>query len=98
VTWQAQLEPELIDRLPQAARHRIAGSAQNPTELDGWSDLDLHIYLSRVDEPIDLFAGVRIFVVERTVELYGRWRRELEPGYSPDWSGLDALLNRGLAE
>ena len=35
-------------------------------------------------------------VVERAVELYGRWRRQLEPGYSPDWSGLHALLNRGL--
>lgn len=35
-------------------------------------------------------------VVERTVEIYGRWRRELEPSYAPDWSGLDALLTRGL--
>lgn len=35
-------------------------------------------------------------VVERTVEVYGRWRRQLEPGYEPDWSGLDALIVRGL--
>jgi hypothetical protein len=35
-------------------------------------------------------------IVEQAVELYGRWRRQLEPAYSPDWSGLHALLDRGL--
>ena len=35
-------------------------------------------------------------IVEKTVEVYGRWRRELDPGYRPDWSGLDAVISRGL--
>ena len=36
-------------------------------------------------------------VVERAVALYGRWRHQLEPTYSPDWSGLHALLDLGSA-
>ena len=216
VTWQLKLKRELIDRLPQIASHHVTGSARDVAQLDQWSDLDLHIDLSRVDGPIDLLADAEVWaasedladgrqvlrvvlvdgrrvdlvveggtvrvpvlaadneirmlaalaaaklgrndrliglhlalelmrsclvqamllrdrelgttvhrfgsahdamadevadllrrplgvsprpnVVERTVELYGRWRRQLEPGYSPDWSGLDALLNRGLGE
>ena len=35
-------------------------------------------------------------VVERAVALYARWREELDPDYRPDWSGLSALLDRGL--
>jgi hypothetical protein len=35
-------------------------------------------------------------VVERTAELYGAWRCELDPDYTPDWSGLDAVITRGL--
>jgi hypothetical protein len=42
-------------------------------------------------------ASPRPNVVERTVELYGRWRGQLDPEYAPDWSGLDELLTRGLA-
>lgn len=33
--------------------------------------------------------------VRRAVELYGRWRSERDPGYRPDWSGLDAAITRG---
>ena len=29
-------------------------------------------------------------------ELYGRWRRELDPAYRADWSGLRKVLARGL--
>lgn len=36
-------------------------------------------------------------IVERTVELYGRWRRQLDPCYEPDWSGLGSVLDRGLS-
>lgn len=28
-------------------------------------------------------------------ELYGRWREELEPAYTADWSGLHRVLERG---
>jgi len=35
-------------------------------------------------------------VVERTAAVYDRWRQELDPDYQPDWSGLSALLERGL--
>jgi hypothetical protein len=35
-------------------------------------------------------------VVERTTELYAAWRAELDPEYQPDWSGLSALIDRGL--
>lgn len=44
-------------------------------------------------------AGItpRPSIVERAVELYGRWRSELEPDYRPDWSGLHAMIDRGLA-
>jgi hypothetical protein len=53
------------------------------------------------DEVIALIAGPaavspRPNVVERVVELYGRWRHQSEPDYTPDWSGLRALLDRGL--
>ncbi len=34
--------------------------------------------------------------VERAVRLYGSWRAELDPDHRPDWSGLDALIVRGL--
>jgi hypothetical protein len=34
--------------------------------------------------------------VEQIVRLYGCWRRQLWPGYVPDWSGLDALIDQGL--
>jgi hypothetical protein len=37
-------------------------------------------------------------VVERAVTLYGQWRTELERDYRPDWSGLAAVLARGLSE
>ena len=35
-------------------------------------------------------------LVERIVDLYGQWRCELEPEYQPDWSGLEAVIDRGL--
>jgi hypothetical protein len=35
-------------------------------------------------------------VVELAVDLYGAWRREGDPSYSPDWSGLEAVITRGL--
>lgn len=28
-------------------------------------------------------------------EVYGRWRQELEAGYRPDWTGLQAVFDRG---
>ena len=37
-------------------------------------------------------------IVERTVEVYGRWHHQREPEYAPNWSGLDALLSRGLRD
>lgn len=50
----------------------------------------------------ELGEGVTVWprpnAVERLVELYGRWRQELEPEYTPDWSGLSALLDRGLKQ
>jgi hypothetical protein len=36
-------------------------------------------------------------IVERTAKLYGDWRCERDPNYTPDWSGLDAVIARGLA-
>ena len=36
-------------------------------------------------------------IVERAVALYAQWRSELEPGYRPDWSGLNGVIERGLA-
>jgi hypothetical protein len=44
--------------------------------------------------PLDV--ATRPNVVERTVDLYGQWRCQLEPGYEPDWSGLTAVVTRGL--
>jgi hypothetical protein len=215
VTWQLDLRDELVGRLPASATHWTTGSVLVRDQLDQWSDLDLHVDLGGLVEPIDLFAGLDVWaasedmaagpqvlrlvlrdgrrvdlivegggvqtpaqaadndirmiaalaaaklgrgdlliglhltldlmrsclvqamllrdrdlgtrihrfgsvrdtmadevaelvsgpvhvsprpnIVERTVELYGRWRRELDPVYVPDWSGLDALLSRGLA-
>jgi hypothetical protein len=36
-------------------------------------------------------------LVEEAVELYGRWRGQVEADYRPDWEGLRALLVRGLS-
>ncbi len=36
-------------------------------------------------------------VVEQAVALHDRWRRELHPADRSDWSGLAAVLDRGLA-
>jgi hypothetical protein len=46
---------------------------------------------------LPLEVAARPNVVERIVDLYGQWRSQLESGYVPDWSGLSALLTRGLA-
>lgn len=46
--------------------------------------------------PLDVM--VRPNIVEEVVDLYGRWRGQLEPGYQPDWLGVEAVLNRGLAK
>jgi len=35
-------------------------------------------------------------IVERATALYATWRAELDAGYRPDWSGLSALIDRGL--
>jgi hypothetical protein len=35
--------------------------------------------------------------VERAVRLYATWRADLDDGYRADWTGLDALIERGLA-
>ena len=214
MTWQVRLEQELVWRLPGGASHYVTGSAHNPEQLDGWSDLDLHIHLPGTAEAVDLLAGLDVWaatevqdgaaqvlrvvladgrrvdlvvdggridvpeladdneirmlaalaatklgrddrliglhlilelmrlslvqamllrdracgtsvhrtgsdvdalageilavargpldvrqrpnVVEQVVQLYGCWRRQLEPGYVPDWSGLDALIDQGL--
>ncbi|MFC7624495.1 hypothetical protein [Microlunatus sp. GCM10028923] len=66
----------------------------------------IHRYGSERDALADEVAGLdladlaitpRPNVVERTVDLYARWRAELEPDYRPDWSGLRAVIDCGLA-
>jgi hypothetical protein len=214
VTWQWDLRDELIRRLPESAAAQVLGSAANASQLDAWSDLDLHLDLTNMSGPVDLLAGCQVWavsedrsaeqqtlrivledgrrldlvvkggvirrpaqaddndvrmmaalaaaklgrgddliglhltlelvrlslvqamllrdrdlgtnvhrfgsqrdvlakeiagllhdplgvvprpnIVEKTVEVYGRLRRELDPGYRPDWSGLDAVISRGL--
>lgn len=216
VWWQAKLERELVGRLPKEASCHVTGSAAEPQQLDGWSDLDLHIDLEGPYQIVDVLAGLPVWaasdvedagrqvlrvvlvdgrridfvvtggrlqvpdcaadndfrmlaalaasklgrgdhliglhltlelmrsclvqamvardralgtsvhrfgspqdamaaelvaisgnplavlprpnIVERIAELYGRWRHELEPDYTPDWSGLHALLDRGLSQ
>jgi hypothetical protein len=213
--WQTDLAHALIMNLPAGARCDPAGSVLHPGQLDGWSDLDLHVDLPRSAEPVELLAGLEVWsvtaevtatrqilraviidgrrvdlvitggrvslperaadnhvralaaqaaaklgrgdrliglhltldlarhclvqamllrdrdqgttihrygserdaladeiaglrlddlaitprpnVVERTVDLYARWRSELDPDYRPDWSGLRAVIDRGLA-
>ncbi len=54
------------------------------------------------DEISALLAGGGLEVsprpnlVERTVALYARWRRELDPSYRADWNGLTQVIERGL--
>lgn len=216
VWWQVQLERELVGRLPIGSSSHVTGSATDPDQSDGWSDLDLHLDLGDSVEVIDVLAGLPVWAasevedagrqvlrvvlvdgrridlvvkrgrvqvpvraadnefrmvaalaasklgrgdhliglhltlelmrsclvqamvlrdravgttvhrfgsaedamaeeviallgspiavhprpnaVERIAELYGRWRRQLEPDYTPDWSGLHALLDRGLSQ
>jgi hypothetical protein len=37
-------------------------------------------------------------IVERAAKLYGDWRCERDPTYTPDWSGLNAVIARGLGD
>jgi hypothetical protein len=46
--------------------------------------------------PLEVTA--RPSVVEQIASSYGQWRQEWEPGYESDWSGLAAVLRRGLAQ
>jgi hypothetical protein len=214
VTWQLELADQLRARLPTAARLDLAGSGTQPSELDDWSDLDVHLDLGGQSEPCELLADLAVWaltehrsgdrqvlrsvlrdgrrldlvvvgglvsvpsvavdndvrflaalaaaklgrgdrliglhltlellrsglvqamllrdrdratvvhrrgserdaladevaavaggplsitarpnIVERAVDMYARWRVELDPDYRADWSGLDALLERGL--
>lgn len=214
MSWQKELERELVRRLPSAAQYHISGSALDPDQLDPWSDLDLHVDLMGSTDPVGLFDDLDVWavsedltgekqvlravlldgrrmdvvvggglvlvpsqaadndirmlaalaaaklgrrdhliglhltlelmrsclvqamllrdrdvgtsvhrfgsdrdamaaevadllqgpigisprpnIVERTVELYGKWRRQLDPAYEPNWSGLWALTARGL--
>ena len=54
-------------------------------------------------EEITALLGSRVEVlprpniVERTLDLYGHWRHQLDPCYEPDWSGLGSVLDRGLS-
>lgn len=213
-TWQRELGDRLTGRLPAGATHRVAGSAREETQLDGWSDLDLHVDLGGRVDPVDLLTGEDVWacaeeisaaageqvlrvvladgrrldlvvhggrvlvpplaadndvrwvavlaaaklgrgdrliglhlvldllrrflevamqvrdrdlgttvhrsgsghdvladeatallrgpltprLVEGVVDLYGTWRGELEPDYVPDWSGLSAVIRRGLRQ
>ncbi len=63
----------------------------------------VHRFGSGRDEMADQVAGLlrcevdvspRPNIVERTVELYGQRRHQLDRGYQPNWSGLDALITR----
>ncbi|WP_375429784.1 hypothetical protein [uncultured Friedmanniella sp.] len=42
--------------------------------------------------------AVRPNLVEQAVELYGRWRHEGDADHAPDWSGLVAVIGRGLRQ
>ena len=44
--WQLELAEELGSRLGARAVVAVAGSARQPSTLDGWSDLDLHLRLA----------------------------------------------------
>lgn len=37
-------------------------------------------------------------IVEQATGLYAAWRAELDPGYRQNWSGLAALIERGLQQ
>lgn len=72
---------------------------------DGDLGTRVHRFGSDRDRMADEVAGLlkgpigispRPNVVERTVELYGEWRRELDPAYQSNWVGLRALIGRGL--
>lgn len=46
---------------------------------------------------LPLEVTVRPNLVEQVVGLYGQWRHEREADYEADWSGLTAVLRRGLS-
>jgi hypothetical protein len=214
VIWQLELAEELGAQSPTSARLDLTGSVTEPTLLDGWSDLDVHLDLGGQPKPFDLLGGLPVWavteersgdqqvlrtvlrdgrrldlvavdglvavpsaavdndvrflaalaaaklgrgdqligfhltlellraclvqamllrdrdrgtnvhrrgserdalseevaalagsplsvtprpnIVEQAVALYARWRAELDPGYQADWSGLTAVLERGL--
>lgn len=75
---------ELRDRELGTTVHR------HGSERDGMAD-DL---VQVLQGPIGVTP--RPNTVEQTVLAYARIRRELDASYTADWSGLDAVLNRGL--
>jgi hypothetical protein len=69
------------------------------------SGTNIHRYGTKRDAWAATVAGLtcqpltiepRPNIVERTAELYGAWRRERDPNYTHDWSGLNAVISRGL--
>lgn len=73
-------------------RDRACGTSVHRTGSD--VDARAEEILAVARGPLDVHQ--RPNAVEQVVRLYGRWRRELEPGYVPDWSGLYVLIDRGL--
>lgn len=64
MVWQQQTFREVASRLPAAAFLEMVGSAADPSLVDGWSDLDLHLRLPFPVRLVDLFGQSVIWAAE----------------------------------
>ena len=64
MAWQEQTFREVCSRLPAAASVDVFGSAADPSPVDGWSDLDLHLRLPAPVELVGLFGPSVIWAAE----------------------------------
>lgn len=64
MTWQQQTLVEITGGLPAEAVVEVVGSALDPSLMDGWSDLDLHLRLPRPVELAGLLGAASLWAAE----------------------------------
>lgn len=91
VLWQERTRQELNSRLPAGASSKVVGSAEHPSLLDGWSDLDLHLRLPGPVLLVDLLGPSQLWAAEVSVAPDGQVVRAV----LSDGRRLDLLVETG---
>ena len=93
MAWQEQTFREVCSRLPAAASVDVFGSAADPSPVDGWSDLDLHLRLPAPVELVGLFGPSVIWAAEISEAPNGD--RSSEPVWPTDAASTCGLRAAG---